>query len=63
MGTVTSLDVTVPTDTEGVIFAWKEVLMKRRPMSKKLSKKVFRRGSKVHSKNLLGSPMRGGIRL
>jgi len=40
--------------------------MKRRPMSKHSSRKVFRRGSKVHRKNMLsataGGIMRGGIR-
>lgn len=40
--------------------------MKRRPMSNRSSRKVFRRGSRVHRKNSLNSTaggiMRGGIR-
>lgn len=40
--------------------------MKRKPMSKYSSRKVFRRGSKVNRKNALNSTagglMRGGIR-
>ena len=38
--------------------------MKRKRMSKRSSKRLFSKtGSFVHVKNLLGSPMRGGIRL
>lgn len=37
--------------------------MKRKPMSRKHSKKVFRRGTKVHKRNVPIMPMRGGIRL
>lgn len=40
--------------------------MKRRPMSKHTSRKVFRRTSKLHRKNAMNSTaggiMRGGIR-
>lgn len=36
---------------------------KRKPMSNKQSKKVFRRNAKVHGKNMAVRPMRGGIRL
>lgn len=36
----------------------------RKRMSKKSSRKIFKRGaSRVHVKNMRGSPMRGGIRL
>lgn len=42
-------------------------MAKRRPMSARSSRKVFRRGSKVHKKNTLATGaqsglMRGGIR-
>lgn len=42
--------------------------MKRRPMSKRSSRAVFRKGSRVHKKNGLAGVnmvgiMRGGIRL
>lgn len=39
--------------------------MKRRPMSRRASKKSFRRGAKVHRKNGASTSgiMRGGIRL
>jgi len=37
--------------------------MKRRPMSKKAASKKFRRGAKVHGKNMQKAPQRGGIRL
>lgn len=38
--------------------------MKRRPMSRKGSKKLFSKtASKTHVKNVQGAPMRGGIRL
>ena len=38
--------------------------MKRRPMKKKASGKLFSRtAKKVHKKNQKTSPMRGGIRL
>lgn len=36
---------------------------KRMKMSRKKSRKNFRRGSKVKSKNFNSGPMRGGIRL
>lgn len=36
---------------------------RRRKLSRKSSRKNFRRGAKVHPKNHAGSPMRGGIRL
>jgi len=38
-------------------------MKKRMKMSKKKSRKNFRRGSGVKSKNFAGGPMRGGIRL
>ncbi len=37
--------------------------MKRRKMTKKKSKRDFRRKSGVHPKNNRTNPMRGGIRL
>jgi len=37
--------------------------MKRSKMSQRSSKKVFRRGAKVHAKNAPAVVMRGGIRL
>lgn len=38
--------------------------MKRRPMSKKLSKKVFKKNTGIHMANTLNPrKMRGGIRL
>lgn len=38
--------------------------MKRQKMSKKHSRKSFTKSAKrVHRKNALGNPMRGGIRL
>lgn len=38
--------------------------MKRRPMSRKGSKKLFTKtASKTHVKNVQANPMRGGIRL
>ena len=38
--------------------------MRRKKMSRKSSKKNFRNAaSKVHKKNAIGKPMRGGIRL
>lgn len=36
---------------------------KRKPMSRRLSKSVFRKGTKVARKNIPLNPMRGGIRL
>lgn len=36
---------------------------KRRKLSGKANRKNFRRGAKVHGKNMRKSPMRGGIRL
>lgn len=36
---------------------------KRRPMSRKESRKNFSRGNKVNRKNIPTTPMRGGIRL
>lgn len=36
---------------------------KRKPMSNKQSKRVFRKGTKVHGKNAPATVMRGGIRL
>lgn len=35
----------------------------RRKLSRKGNRKNFRRGAKIHKKNLRKSPMRGGIRL
>lgn len=37
--------------------------MKRKKMSRKLSKREFRKAAVVNKKNLITSPMRGGIRL
>lgn len=37
--------------------------MRRRKMTAKTSKKVFRKGTKVRRKNFAAAPMRGGIRL
>ena len=36
---------------------------KRKKLSKKKSRKVFRKGAKVKRKNFRAAPMRGGIRL
>lgn len=39
-------------------------MAKRRKMSRRRSKKIFRAtAGKTHRKNVLASPMRGGIRL
>lgn len=35
----------------------------RKRMTKRASKKAFRKGSGVHKRNLRAAPMRGGIRL
>lgn len=35
----------------------------RSKVSKYKSKKVFKKGTKTHIKNIAGAPMRGGIRL
>jgi len=37
--------------------------MKRKKMSKKHSKKVFKKGMGTHTKNIGDAPSRGGIRL
>jgi len=37
--------------------------MKRKRMSRRRSKKQFRRGSKTHKRNLSHKPMRGGWRI
>lgn len=38
--------------------------VKRRPMSRRGSRRSFRRGARTNARNLLrGRPMRGGIRL
>lgn len=37
--------------------------MKRRPLSKKSAKKVFKRGARTPSMNVRRKPSRGGIRL
>ncbi len=37
--------------------------MKRKKMSRKASKREFRKASGVNKKNLVTTPMRGGIRL
>lgn len=37
--------------------------MKRRPLSKRSSRKIFRKSSRVHGKNAPRVIMRGGIRL
>lgn len=36
---------------------------RRSPMSRRRSRRNFRSGSRVHSRNIPRSPMRGGIRL
>lgn len=41
----------------------KEVKMRRSHMSRKSSKRNFRKGFKTHKKNVAPPPMRGGIRL
>lgn len=38
-------------------------MKKRKRMSRRSSKKSFRRNSGAHKKNFRGAPMRGGIRL
>lgn len=39
-------------------------MRKRQKMSRKASKRNFKKGAgKLHKKNVMGSPMRGGIRL
>jgi len=38
-------------------------MAKRSKMRGKSSRKNFRKGTKVHRKNMGGNPMRGGIRL
>lgn len=61
-----SLDVTVTTDTFS-LEKWQkkmEVAMRRKKLSYKKSKKLFRRtGSKTHKRNSVTYNMRGGIRL
>lgn len=37
-------------------------MKKRVPLRKPKSKKIFRKGAKVHPKNYNPAPMRGGIR-
>jgi len=37
--------------------------MKRRPLSQKTAKKVFRKGAKTKGVNVARKPSRGGIRL
>lgn len=37
-------------------------MRKRHRMSKRHSKKVFKKGSGIHGRNVHKSPMRGGIR-
>lgn len=37
--------------------------MRRKSMSKSSNKRVFKSGNRIALKNMLGSPMRGGIRL
>lgn len=38
-------------------------MKKRHKMSKSYSKKSFKKGSGIHSRNVHSTPMRGGIRL
>lgn len=38
-------------------------MAKRKRMGRRISKRVFRAGVRVHPKNSGGRPMRGGIRL
>lgn len=38
-------------------------MKKRKKLTRKTSRKNFKRGNGVKSKNMMGSPMRGGIRL
>lgn len=37
--------------------------MKRKRMSKKASKREFRKAARTNKRNIVASPMRGGIRL
>lgn len=37
--------------------------MKRHKLSRKQSRKQFKSGARIHSRNVRGGPMRGGIRL
>lgn len=37
--------------------------MRRKKLSKRASRKNFKRGNRVKGKNFHGNPMRGGIRL
>lgn len=37
--------------------------MKRHKLTKKKSRRNFKKGGKAHPKNFAGAPMRGGIRL
>lgn len=37
--------------------------MRRRKLSRKASKRKFRKGAKIHKKNVMRTPQRGGIRL
>lgn len=37
--------------------------MKRKPMGNRQSKKSYRGGQRIHKKNVISRPMRGGIRL
>lgn len=38
-------------------------MAKRKPLSRRVSARVFRKGTKIRKKNIRGMPMRGGIRL
>lgn len=38
-------------------------MAKRRPMGRRNSKRVFKRGTRVSKRNFPSMPMRGGIRL
>ena len=38
-------------------------MAKRKRMTRRASKKVFSKGTRVNSRNLAAGPMRGGIRL
>lgn len=57
------LVVTGLTDRIGLSVSTGGDLMRRKKMGHKKAKAKFRRGTKVHTKNLMPAPMRGGLRL
>lgn len=38
-------------------------MRKRKKLSRRRSKRVFRKGARFHKRNMRAAPMRGGIRL